>query len=168
MIDLLPFLGEVVKIWLQICLTLIARRSLLHADKGFLKCGLNEEGQASNDVEIEQIFCGGFHFTLDNDMKYKMWEMVRPPDSILRSLSKDMCGENPRQSLLGDGFHEALDTIKASLEKATQLEFIRFDLDGFFQTEGTLVLNLLKKVTEEVLDCTGFFSYEVLPTTCKP
>ncbi|KAL8138651.1 hypothetical protein V2J09_004652 [Rumex salicifolius] len=185
-------------------LTLIARRSRLHAGKKFLKRGVNEEGQAANDVEIEQIVCGeisgGFPYKIASIVQNRgsvpliwcqptSWLSFKP-DILLRNLGNGYeatrlhfeelirrygspivmlnllkCGENPRESLLGDGFREAVDTIKASLEKATQLEFISFDLDGFFQTEGTSVLNLLKKVTEEVLDCTRFFSYEVLPTT---
>ncbi|KAL6509891.1 hypothetical protein OROGR_022379 [Orobanche gracilis] len=187
----------------DLSLTLIARRSRLHAGTRYIKRGVNEEGQAANDVEIEQIvcreICGGFPYKLNSMVQNRgsvplfwgqanSWINLKPKISILdvdddfkatrhhfEELTKrygnpivilsllKCCDKITRESYLRAEYCRVVDIINTGFGKAKQLEFIGMNLDGIFHTEGASVLTLLNLVTEEVLNCTEFITYEVLP-----
>ncbi|KAL6509892.1 hypothetical protein OROGR_022380 [Orobanche gracilis] len=180
----------------DLSLTLIARRSRLHAGTRYIKRGVNEEGQAANDVEIEQIvcreICGEFPYKLNSMVQNRgsvplfwgqanSWINLKPKISILdvdddfkatrhhfEELTKRYgnpicCDKITRESDLCAEYCRVVDIINTGFGKAKQLEFRGMNLDGIFHTEGASVLTLLNLVTEEVLNCTEFITYEVLP-----
>lgn len=123
-------------------LTLIARRSSHFAGTRYQKRGVNDLGDAANDVEIEQIVCEDIH----GGHSYKMTSAVQIRGSIPLSWSQKPAFLSVRPRI-------KVSALRNSSYQPTQLHFI--NLHRRYR-HPIIILNLVKKRGDESRLSIGF------------